>query len=219
MACSCTSPAGMPEIDLLRVLHQSSYCDVSLESELFRCLHDLVGNKKRIPPDWGPQWLTEKIKDGTTHRFEIYFERDQYDTMDGNNDYNEDAGWKLDGMQRGPAIECYYGLSRLAIASENVTALGEFFNYAYRGLIRNCAVQCEERFAVAVGGDSGYSACLTGKISRMESKQLFRLTFLRVHIVLVTAEMLSARETTIGNYYLICKYIDTCFSPRKVDMQ
>lgn len=57
----------------------------------------LAAVRKRIPPDWGPQWLTEKIKDGTTHRFEIYFEHDQYDTMDGNNDYDEDAGWKLDG--------------------------------------------------------------------------------------------------------------------------
>lgn len=56
--------------------------------------------------------------------------------MDGNNDYNEDAGWKLDGMRRGPAIEYYCGLSRLAIATENVTALGEFFIYAYRVLIR-----------------------------------------------------------------------------------
>lgn len=71
----------------------------------------------------------KKIKDGTTHRFESYFERDQYDTMDGNNDYDEDAGWKLDGMRRGPAIEYCYGLSRLAIAAENVTALDEFLSW------------------------------------------------------------------------------------------
>lgn len=51
----------------------------------------------------------------------------------------------------------------------------------------------------------------------MEHKQLFRLTFLRVHIILVAAEM--PPPATIGNYYLICKYIDTCFSTRKVDMQ
>lgn len=84
-----------------------------------------------ILSDWGspPQSTEKKFKDGTTHRFESYFERDQYDTMDGNNDYDEDAGWKLDGMQRGPAIEYCCGLSRLAIATENVTALDEFFRH------------------------------------------------------------------------------------------
>lgn len=82
----------------------------------------------------------KKFKDGTTHRFESYFERDQYDTMDGNNDYDEDAGWKLDGMQRGPAIEYCCGLSRLAITAENVTALDESFIYAYRVLIRHYVV-------------------------------------------------------------------------------
>lgn len=61
-----------------------------------------------------------------------------------------------------------------------------------------------------------YSACLTGKFSCMEHKQLFRLTFLRVHIILVAAEM---PATAIGNYCLICEYFDTCFSPRKVGMQ
>lgn len=75
--------------------------------QLFKNGFRLIGVHKGSP---------RKIKDGTTHRFD-YFERDRYDTMDGNNDYNEDAGWKLDGMQRGPAIESCCGLSRLAIAA------------------------------------------------------------------------------------------------------